>query len=109
NGVPGKKQCIMLHQFTWQQFLIAAIIFLLIWYLAVFIYCHRKKQGGFLGKAKPQQPERLRREWEADFDDDSESDDDLIGRPVLPDGVSEVSMHMLDFAPKVDERSARED
>ena len=102
----GKKHCIMLHQFTWQHFLIAALIFSLIWYLAVFIYCHRRNSGSFL---KRRQPQKLTREWETDFDDDSETDDDLIGRPVLPEGVSEVSMHMLGFAPKVDENRASED
>ena len=96
----------MLHQFTWQHFLIAALIFSLIWYLAVFIYCHRRNSGSFL---KRRQPQKLTREWETDFDDDSETDDDLIGRPVLPEGVSEVSMHMLGFAPKVDENRASED
>ena len=109
NVVPGKKQRIMLHQFTWQQFLVAALIFLLIWYLAVFIYCRRKKSGNFSDFIGANHPEKLRREWEADFDDDSESDDDLIGRPVLPEGVSEVSMHMLGFAPKVDAYRESED
>lgn len=99
----------MLHQFTWQQFLIAALIFLLIWYLAVFIYCRLRRSGNFFGTISPQQPQKLTREWEADFDDDSESDDDLIGRPVLPEGVSEVSMHMLGFAPKVDANRESED
>jgi hypothetical protein len=98
----------MLHQFTWQHFLIAALIFLLIWYLAVFIYCHRKSSGNFFASLKRQQPEKLIREWEADFDDHAETDDDLVGRPVLPEGVSEVSMHMLGFAPKVEEKRATE-
>ncbi|HEY0056937.1 MAG TPA: hypothetical protein VGB63_16420 [Pedobacter sp.] len=99
----------MLHQFTWQHFLIAALIFLLIWYLAVFIYCHRKSSGSFFASLKQRQPQRLTREWEADFEDDSETDDDLIGRPVLPEGVGEVSMHMLGFASKVAENRASED
>ena len=99
----------MLHQFTWQQFVIAAVIFLLIWYLGVFIYCRRKSSGKFSDSIGANHPEKLRREWEADFDDDSESDDDLIGRPVLPEGVSEVSMHMLGFAPKMDADRASED
>jgi hypothetical protein len=99
----------MLHQFTWQHFLIAALIFLLIWYLAVFFYCHRKSSGKFFTSLKRQQPEKLTREWDADFDDDSETDDDLIGRQALPDGVSEVSMHMLGFAPKADENRPSED
>lgn len=99
----------MLHQFTWQQFVIAAVIFLLIWYLGVFIYCRRKSSGKFSDFIGAKDPEKLRREWEADFDDDSESDDDLIGKPVLPEGVSEVSMHMLGFAPKMDAHRASED
>lgn len=99
----------MLHQFTWEQFAIAAVIFLLIWYLGVFIYCRRKRSGNFSDFIGASHPEKLRQEWEADLDDDSETDDDLIGRQALPEGVSEVSMHMLGFAPKVDEKRASED
>ena len=104
----GKKQRIMLHQFTWQQFAIAAVIFLLIWYLGVFIYCRRKGSGSLSDFIGLNHPEKLRREWEADFDD-PDTDDDLIGRQALPEGVSEVNMHMLGFAPKVVEKRASED
>ncbi|MEJ7558126.1 MAG: hypothetical protein WKF66_07425 [Pedobacter sp.] len=101
----------MLHQFTWLQFLIAALIFVLIWYLAIILLFYRDKIAElFSGKSKSQQPEKLRREWEEDFEyDEPENDDDLMGRKVFPDGESEVSMHMLGFVPKVnpDEKLAQ--
>jgi len=111
NGAAGSKQNIMLHFFTWQQFLIAALIFTIGWYVVVFFLFFKGKISDLLsGKSKSQQPEKLKREWEEDLEDDPEDDESLIGKQALPDGVSEVEMHMLGFAPVVhpDENAHRD-
>ncbi len=98
----------MLPIFTWQQFLVAALIFTVAWYVMIFLLFFRKKPG-----TKPngngRQPAKLRREWEEDLEDDP--DDDLIGEQALPEGVSEVEAHLLGFAPRVkheDDEGSRE-
>lgn len=92
----------MLHFFTWQQFLIAALIFTIGWYVVVFFLFFKGKISALLqGKSALKQPEKLKREWEEDFEDESEDEESLIGKQALPDGVSEIEMHMLGFAPVV--------
>jgi hypothetical protein len=86
----------MLHFFTWQQFLVAAVIFTVAWYVVIFFLFFRGKVTAALsGKSKIKQPEKIRPEWE------EELEDDLIGEQALPEGISEVEMHLLGFAPKV--------
>ncbi|MHB1178812.1 MAG: hypothetical protein ACYCZO_10835 [Daejeonella sp.] len=88
----------MLHQFTWQQFLIAALILTLVWYIAIILLYYRTKiLDLFSKKSKHKQPEKLKREWEEELEEDD--NDDLIGRQAVPEGVSEVEMHMFGFAP----------
>lgn len=97
-----QKQNIMLHQFTWQQFLIATLIFTLAWYVVVIVLFYRHKIAAILsGRSGLAQTERLKRDWEEDLEDDYPEDEDLIGKQALPDGVSEVEMQMIAFAPKV--------
>lgn len=88
----------MLHFFTWQQFLVAAVIFTAAWYVVIFFLFFR---GKFKTNFKSRQPEKLRREWDEELDDDEDADDDLIGEQALPEGISEVEAHMLGFAPVV--------
>jgi hypothetical protein len=91
----------MLHFFTWQQFLIAALIFTIGWYVVVFFLFFKGKISGLLQGKPKVEPEKLKREWEEDFEDEPQDDESLIGKQALPDGVSEVEMHMLGFAPVV--------
>jgi hypothetical protein len=91
----------MLHFFTWQQFLIASLIFTIGWYVVVFLLFFKGKISGFLSGKSKQPPEKIKREWEDDLEDDPDEEESLIGKQALPDGVSEVEMHMLGFAPKV--------
>lgn len=92
----------MLHQFTWQQFLIATLIFTLAWYIVIILLFYRGKITDLLsGRSELAQPERLKRDWEEEMEDDYPEDDELIGKQALPDGVSEVEMHMIGFVPKV--------
>lgn len=103
----------MLHQFTWQQFLIAALILTLVWYIAIIMLYYRSKLLDlFSARSKLKQSEKLKREWEEELEEDDtseEENDDLIGTQAVPEGVSEVEMHMLGFAPKVKKEEIPED
>lgn len=94
----------LLHHFTWQQFLVAATILTAVWYVVVILIFYRKKLQHLLnGNRKLNASvERLRHAWEDDFEDEPDADD-LIGDSVLPEGMSKVSMSMFGFAPRVDE------
>ena len=96
----------MLHQITWQHFLIAAFILTLIWYLVIILLYYRGKASElFFGKSKLKQPEKLQREWEEELEDDNEN---LIGKQALPEGAREVEMHMIGFAPNVKKEEIHE-
>lgn len=98
----------MLHQFTWQQFLIAALILTLVWYIAIILLYYRTKiLDLFSQKSKYKQPEKLKREWEEELEEDDNND--LIGRQAVPEGISEVEMHMLGFAPIIKKETNPED
>ncbi|MEJ5996565.1 hypothetical protein WG904_19210 [Pedobacter sp. Du54] len=100
----------MLQQFTWQDFLIAALIFTLVWYVVIILLYYRSEFFKFLsGRNNTQPPEKLRREWEEEFEDDEQ--DNLIGRQALPEGLSEISMSNFGFAQKggiTDEKDNKE-
>ncbi len=95
----------MLQLFTWQQFLIAALILTLIWYAGVILLIYRKELNDLLSgigkRTSAEQPEPLRHAWDEDFENETPiADENLMGKPVLPEGVSRVSMSMFGFAPK---------
>lgn len=89
----------MLQAFTWQQFLIAALILTLVWYTGVLLFYYRKKAMD-LPTGEKQQPEKLKRDWEEEFDDPDE-EENLLGMVKDPDGVSSSGMDMVRFAPRV--------
>lgn len=104
----------MLHQFTWQQFLLAAFVLSLVWYLAIFLLYYRNKAADlFSGKTKSKQPEKLRREWDEELEDDAETDeagdDGLMGKASEPEGVSTVPMDGFRFAERPADKDARRD
>jgi hypothetical protein len=94
----------MLQHFTWQQFLTAALIFTLIWYLVIFLAVYRREVFDFLrGKQKPKtSPEPLGHEWDTEFEETPLAEESLMGRSALPEGVSRVSMDQFSFAPQVE-------
>ena len=96
----------MLQHFTWQQFLIAALILNLVWYIAIILLFYRKSLSNFLrGKHNEDASiERLPHAWESELED--EDSDDLMGKQVIPEGVHTASMSDFSFAPKED--SAKE-
>lgn len=94
----------MLQQFTWQQFLVAAMVFSLVWYAAVFLLFYRKEIRAFFNRDQPEKAvkgpdDRLPHRWENEIEELSPEDDELIGKTKLPEGMSSVSMAGVNFIP----------
>ncbi|WP_179412683.1 hypothetical protein HDF19_12970 [Mucilaginibacter sp. E4BP6] len=98
----------ILHFFTWQQFLVAAVIFTVAWYTMIFFLFFRGKLTAKL-HIKTKQPEKLRQEWEEELAGYPDEEDDLIVKQALPEGISEVEAHLLGFSPKVREHDDVDD
>ncbi|SMD01368.1 hypothetical protein [Pedobacter nyackensis] len=79
----------MLKAFSWQDFLLAATILTLIWYLLVWILFYRKSE--------PLSPIPLPHAWEEEFDQLDEQDN-LMGKPAMEHGVSIVQAEDFSFA-----------
>lgn len=86
----------LLHAFTWQQFLIAALIFSLVWLLVVLVLFYRKELFAFLSGTSKVEP--LKHAWQDDFE--ALPDDDLMGKSIEPDGVSVLGQDDFSFAPR---------
>ncbi|WP_439695865.1 hypothetical protein ACFGVS_23825 [Mucilaginibacter sp. AW1-7] len=85
----------MLQLFTWQQFLIAAWVFSLIWLVVILLLFYRKEVFAFLSGSKPK-VDPLKHAWQDDFE---EGPDDLMGKVAEPDGVSVVNQNHFSFLP----------
>ena len=101
------KAKVMLQQFTWPEFLIAALLLTIVWYLGVIAIFYQSELIAFLsgrkdGKAKQ---ETLSHTWEADPEFTEESSA-LVGVSRLPGGMSTVSMNGFGFSRSED---AKED
>lgn len=97
----------MLHSFTWQQFLVAALILSSIWYLVVWLaYCKGSLKNIFPAKkGETNLPEPLKHYWDNDDEfEDLSDEDDLLGKSKLPEGVSNLAMSEFGFAPRVTEK-----
>jgi len=94
---------IMLQHFTWQQFLVAALILSLIWYMVVVPLFYRNELNDLLsGKRKQVAPSApLPHEWDEEFEDEPFAEESLVGKSRLPEGVTRVSMDQFSFAPLV--------
>jgi hypothetical protein len=102
----------MLHYFTWQAFLVAALILTLTWYAVVILLFYRKELNDFLSGNHPSamQPEPLTHAWDEEFEDDPLADEEnLIGKPVMPEGMSRLSMSQFGFAPNVKETAIEDE
>lgn len=97
----------MLQQFTWQQFLVAALVLTMIWYAGVILLFYRKELIAFLNKNKTANPpdEPLTHHWEKGVDilEKEEPDSaELLGKPKMPQGLSVVGSDEFSFAPAED-------
>jgi hypothetical protein len=91
----------MLQHFTWQQFLVAACILSFIWYVVVLFIFYREEAKRLLkGKGGPGKvSEPLPHRWadEDEFEEEPEADN-LMGKPVLPEGLENVGAGDFSFA-----------
>jgi len=103
DGANGLKQIFMFHQFTWQQFLVTALILSFIWYAALFLFFFRGRLKERLSgkKESDRSDEReaaFMRAGEEDFEEAENPEESLMGKPELPEGMSRVGMHQVLFA-----------
>jgi hypothetical protein len=94
----------MLKHFTWQQFLVAALVLSIIWYTVVILLFYRQRIQDYLNsKGKDNNPpEPLGHAWDEEFEDEPLSDEDgLMGKSALPEGMTKLSMSQFGFAPRV--------
>lgn len=85
----------MLNQFTWQQFLIAALIFSLLWLLIVLVLFYRKELFAFISKKPKDEVEPLTHAWQNDYE--PAPDEGLLGKSALPEGVYIVEQDEFGF------------
>ncbi|RKR81882.1 hypothetical protein BDD43_2043 [Mucilaginibacter gracilis] len=86
----------MLHAFTWQQFLVAALIFSLVWLLVVLLLFFRKEVFEFLSGKTPE-VEPLKHAWQEEFEEDP---GDLMGKASEAEGVSILGQGDFGFVPR---------
>jgi hypothetical protein len=94
----------MLKHFTWQQFLIAALVLSSIWYTVVILLFYRQRIQDYLNgeNKKNSPPEPLGHAWDEEFEEEPLSDEDgLMGKSALPEGMTNLSMAQFSFAPRV--------
>jgi hypothetical protein len=87
----------MLHNCTWQAFLIAAVVFSLVWLAVILLLFYRKELNAFLSGKVEKPVEPLRHAWADDFE--AVPDEGLMGKPALQDGVSVLEQDEFSFAP----------
>lgn len=96
----------MLQHFSWQQFLVAAVILTLAWYAGVILLFYRKEITDLLnGKQRPvTDPEPLPHVWDDEYEEvPSSEEESLMGKSALPEGMTRLSMAQFGFAPIVKE------
>jgi len=91
----------ILQHFSWQQFLVAALVLSLIWYVALILALYPEQLVDFLnGRRRPApSPEPLRHEWDEELEELPFDEESLMGKTALPEGMSRVSMSDFSFAP----------
>ena len=93
----------ILQHFSWQQFLVAALVLSLIWYVALVLALYREQLTDYLnGRRRPAAtPEPLRHDWDEELAEEPFAEESLMGKSALPEGMSRVSMSEFGFAPVV--------
>jgi hypothetical protein len=93
----------MFEEFTWQQFLVAAMVLSVLWGLGIWLIYWRPLSPGGLsggrGKDRFDRADALPHSWEDEVDELSLFDDGLMGKPALEHGVSVLEADEFSFAP----------
>lgn len=94
---------------TWQEFLVAALVLASIWYLVVLPMLYRRQLKDWLGSRNGKPDLRpVRHEWAEEFDEEVQSEEDVIGKSKMPEGMSRLDMNMFGFAPGAEDEESRE-
>lgn len=93
----------MFQEFTWQQFLVAAMVLSALWVLGVWlIYWRPLSRGGLSGGSGQGLEDALPHSWQDEVDEFSAVnalDDGLMGKPALEHGVSVLNADEFSFVP----------
>ncbi|RYY71641.1 MAG: hypothetical protein EOO13_02375 [Chitinophagaceae bacterium] len=94
----------MLKSFSWPDFLLAASVFSLFWFLVIGLLFYRKEVFGLLSGSKAD-AEPLPHGWQNEVDEfvENSSTDDLMGKSALDDGVALVSAEDFSFVDKTEQ------
>ncbi|MCR8556949.1 hypothetical protein KXD93_04820 [Mucilaginibacter sp. BJC16-A38] len=84
---------ITLPHFTWQQFGLAAIGFLFIWYAVVLLWFGGRRLKAFFARGKPAVREPLPHVWETE----EFMEDNLVGEATEPEGVTTHAWNSFGF------------
>ncbi len=90
----------MAQQFTWQHFLIAAVVFTVIWYAGVILIFYRKElKAFFVGRTKTgEKKEPLPHRWEKGVEKmENPQEESLLGKTKMPEGISIVGTAEFGF------------
>lgn len=102
----------MFQEFTWLQFLVAAMVLSLLWVLGVWLIYWRPLAPGGLnggrGNGVHDAEDALPHSWQDEVDELNTPDDGLMGKPALEHGVSVLDADEFSFAP-LEERGGREE
>lgn len=99
---------IVFRSFTWQHFLVVAVALICLWYGLVLPWLYRGQVRQWLDKGRKKTSiEPIRKEWQEELEEEpvTDTDEGLLGRPVLPAGMSRLETNMFGFAPDIDDES----
>lgn len=97
----GNSNFMLFKSFTWQHFLVAAILLSCLWYFTILPLLYRKQIRVWLDqKDKKKGVEPLRKTWDEETEPEPElvAENELLGKSKLPAGVERVSMDAFGFA-----------
>jgi hypothetical protein len=86
----------LLQSFTWQTFLIAALILSVVWFIAIGLFYYRSQIAGFLSGKRSRSFEPLPHGWAHQVD---ELAPDLVGKQKEEHGVSVLEADEFSFVP----------
>jgi len=88
----------MFQEFTWQQFLVAAVVLSALWVLGVWLVYWRPLSSGRMN-GRQDAEDALPHSWQDEVDELKAFDDGLMGKPALEHGVSVLEADEFSFVP----------
>uniref|UniRef100_F4C123 Uncharacterized protein n=1 Tax=Sphingobacterium sp. (strain 21) TaxID=743722 RepID=F4C123_SPHS2 len=100
----------MLKHITWQEFLLAATLLTLLWYISIILLLFRKELKRLLTGKKHGVEKRthsVTKEDELNVEQTESVDDDLMGKAKLPEGMSTMGMEEFSFRKRDEEHKEK--